>query len=204
MIVKLFQSLRQTSRNKRYRTIEALTRVESRSGVILDLGGGPASFFSALYPRPEQVILIDVDYGMVQQALDKTAVHVLVSNGENLPFADRSIDTIVCNSVLEHVERPEAMAAEIRRVGRNYFVQVPNVGFPLETHSFIPIPLYNAIPWPKVRRRLCKVFGGDYEYVSSVSYLAEPDLRRLFPDATVEYERAFGLIKSFYIYRVEA
>lgn len=204
MIKKLFQSLRRASRNKRYRTIETLTQAESRSEVILDLGGGPASFFSALYPRPEQVILIDVDYDLVQEALDKTAAHVLVATGEHLPFANQSIDMIVCNSVIEHVERPEKMAAEIRRVGRNYFVQMPNVRFPLETHSFIPIPLYNALPWVKVRRLLCTIFRGNYEYVSSVSYLAEPDLRHLFPDAIIEYERVFGLIKSFYIYHIGA
>jgi 2-polyprenyl-3-methyl-5-hydroxy-6-metoxy-1,4-benzoquinol methylase len=204
MIKKLFQSLRRVSRSKRYRKIEALTQVESRSGFVLDLGGGPASFFASLYPHPEQVILVDVDYELVHQALGKTAAHVLVANGERLPFADRSIDTIVCNSVIEHVERPEAMAAEIRRVGRNYFVQTPNDGFPLETHSLIPIPLYNAIPWVKVQRLLCAVFGGDYDYVASVSYLAESKLRSLFPDAVIEYERAFGLIKSFYIYRIKA
>ena len=203
MISKLFQSLRRFSRRNRYRTIKALTQVESRSGFILDLGGGPASFFSAIYPRPEQVILIDVDYDLVYQALERTSTHVLVANAESLPFADRSIDTIVCNSVIEHVDRPEAMASEIRRAGQSYFVQTPNSAFPLETHSFIPIPLYNLVPWIRVRRLLCKVFGANYDYVASVSYLTESKLRDLFPDAVIEYERVFGLIKSFYVYRIE-
>ena len=159
MISRLFQSLRHSSRSNRYRTIEALTQVESRTGVILDLGGGPASFFAAVYPYPEQVILIDVDLNLVQQALSKTFAHVLVANAQDLPFADRSVDTIVCNSVIEHVELPEAMATEIRRVGRSYFVQTPNGGFPWETHSHIPIPLYNLIPWARMRRLLCRPHG---------------------------------------------
>ena len=95
------------------------------------------------------------------------------------------------------------MASEIRRVGRNYFVQVPNGGFPVETHSFIPIPLYSSIPWLGVRRLLCKVFGASFEYVSSVNYMAESRLRCLFPDATIDYERVFGLIKSFYVYHLQ-
>jgi hypothetical protein len=101
------------------------------------------------------------------------------------------------------VAQPEIVASEIRRVGRNYFVQVPNGSFPLETHSLIPIPFYNAIPWLGMRRLLCKVFVTNFEYVSSVSYLSESRLRTLFPDAVIGYERAFGLTKSFYVYHLE-
>jgi SAM-dependent methyltransferase len=203
MIKKIFRSLRLFSRRKRYRSIVALTQIGSRPGFVLDLGGGPASFFSAMFPRPEQVILMDVDYDMVRQARKKTSAHILVANGERLPFADRFIDTIICNSVLEHVEQPESLASEIRRAGRNYFVQTPNGGFPLETHSFTPIPLCNAIPWLGVRWLFCKIFGANSKYLSSVNYLVEPRLRCLFSDAVIDCERVFGLIKSFYIYRVQ-
>lgn len=203
MIQTIFRSLRLFFRRNRYRSIAALTKVESRSGFVLDLGGGPASFFAAMFPHPERVILIDVDYNMVRQAQKRTSAHILVADGERLPLADRSVDTIVCNSVLEHVDQPEIMASEIRRVSRNYFVQTPNGGFPLETHSFIPIPLYNAIPWLGMRRLCCKFFGAHFEYLSSVNYLSEPRLRSLFPDAVIDYERVFGLIKSFYIYRLQ-
>ena len=93
IINKLFRSLRLFFRRNRYRSIVALTQVESRSGFVLDLGGGPASFFSAMFPRPEQMILIDVDYDIVRQAQKKTSAHLLVADGQKLPLADRSIDT---------------------------------------------------------------------------------------------------------------
>ncbi len=38
--------------------------------------------------------------------------------GERLPFKDNSFDVVVCSQVLEHVLRPEVMAAEMTRVLR--------------------------------------------------------------------------------------
>src|SRR5947209_805860 len=57
-----------------------------------------------------------------------------------LPFADREYDLVYCSSVIEHVapRRREAFAAELRRVGRGWFVQTPAVGFPIEPHSLLP------------------------------------------------------------------
>jgi SAM-dependent methyltransferase len=203
----LFQFLCFGFRERRYNLIEALTRLESRSsdpqtGFVLDLGGGPASFFAALYPHPERLLLVDVSYDLARQARARTTAHVLVADGEALPFADGSIDTVVCNSVLEHVEHPEAMASEIRRTGRNYFVQTPNGGFPLETHSFVAIPFYNLIPWEGVRQFLCTLLGANYGYVCEVRYVPPTSLGALFPEATIAHERVLGLIKSFYVYHV--
>jgi hypothetical protein len=96
------------------------------------------------------------------------------------------------------------VAAEIRRVGQSYFVQTPNGDFPLETHSFVGMPLYNHIPWQGARRLVCKLFGAKYDYVCSVRYLTEARLQSMFPKATIAHERVCGLVKSFYIYHAQA
>ncbi|MBC8512319.1 MAG: class I SAM-dependent methyltransferase, partial [Dehalococcoidia bacterium] len=198
MIRRTSGTLRQRFRQRRYLRIRDLMGIESLTGFILDLGGGPASFFAAMFPKPEQVILVDVDYNRACQAKQKqAALHVIVANGGWLPLADCSIDMTVCNSVIEHVDAPDALAAEIRRVGRGYFLQTPNGDFPLETHSFIAIPFYNYIPWVRLRRFICKIFGASFEYVDSVRYLPERRLRLLFPEATITYEKILGLKKSF-------
>ena len=176
---------------------------ESVAGFILDLGGGPASFFAAMFPSPEQVILVDVDYNLAHEGKRKqSALTVIVADGGRLPLADCSIDMTVCNSVIEHVDDPDALAAEIRRVSQGFFLQTPHEGFPLETHSFIAIPFYNSIPWIWLQRFVCKIFGANFEYVSSVRYLPEQRLKLLFPEATIAYEKVLGLKKSFYVYHL--
>ena len=57
----LFTRLRERFRRQRYQSIADSTSVEALPGFKLDLGGGPASFFAARYPRPAEVILVDVD-----------------------------------------------------------------------------------------------------------------------------------------------
>jgi SAM-dependent methyltransferase len=202
MINKLFGTLRLHFRRRRYAKIRDLLDVESMHGFVLDLGGGPASFFAAMFPRSEQVILLDIDYRVVRQAKRKLpALHAIVADAERLPLADQSIDATICNSVLEHVDDPLSVASEIRRVSQGYFVQVPNGRFPLETHPHIGIPFYPLVPWVWLRRLLCKVFGGSYEFISGVNYLQEQELQALFPSDGMSYERFFLLKKSFYIHR---
>lgn len=202
MIRKAFASLRHRSRRRRYLLIRDLARIESLEGFILDLGGGPASFFAAMFPKPDQVILVDVNINLARQAKGKQpALHAIVADGRRLPLADCSVDMTVCNSVIEHVDDPDALVAEICRASRGYFLQTPNGNFPLETHSYVPMPFYNSIPWAWLRRLISKIFGANYGYVSSVRYLSEQGLISLFPEATIAYEMAFGLKKSYYVYR---
>jgi SAM-dependent methyltransferase len=202
LIRRFFAVLRRRSRERRYRQLSHSVHIESLAGPLLDLGGGPASFFSSLFPRPSQVILIDVDPSLAQHAKQiQPGLFVITADGERLPLADQSITCTVCNSVIEHVNDPAALAAEISRVSRNFFIQTPNGRFPLETHSFIAIPFYNLIPGNRLRRLVCTLFGANFEYVNSVRYLSEQRLRMLFPDTRFIYERVLGTKKSFYIYR---
>jgi len=203
-IRKMFDSLRLRFRQRRYQQIQGLLKVENSAGFILDLGGGPASFFTAIFPRPERIILLDIAHGTVSHAKRRrSAIHAVVADGGRLPFADRSIAVVVCNSVIEHTTSPDLLASEICRIAHAFFLQTPNGGFPLETHSRVPIPLYNLIPWIGLRRLVCTVFGANFEYVDGVNYLSEPRLKSLFPRATMAYEKVLGLKKSFYIYDLD-
>jgi ubiquinone/menaquinone biosynthesis C-methylase UbiE len=201
MIRQAFDSLRQRFRQRRYLQIQDLMGIGISTGFILDLGGGPASFFAAMFPRPERIILLDVNYGLASHSKQRQpALHAIVADGRRLPLADCSIDMTICNSVIEHITTPKMLASEIRRVSQSYFLQTPNGDFPLETHSFIAIPFYNFVPWIWLRRFVSKVFGADFDYVNDVGYLPEARLKTLFPEARIAYEKVFGLKKSFYIY----
>ncbi|UCC62001.1 MAG: class I SAM-dependent methyltransferase [Anaerolineae bacterium] len=175
--------------------------VDQVKGFVLDLGGGSAGFFAAVYHKPDRIILLDVDFNLVREAKQRYPVlHFIVADGERLPVASSSMGMTVCNSVIEHVDDPDALAVEIRRVSQSYFLQTPNENFPLEMHSFVAIPFYHLIPWMWLRRFVCKIVGADYEYVSGVRYLSEQRLKQLFPEAAIAYEIFLSWKKSFYIY----
>ena len=204
MVPRILAHLRQRFRHRRYEQIQAWTQFETLPGYVLDLGGGPASFFVALFPRPERALLVDIDYDKVYQAKKRVpALSVIVADAGHLPFANRSIHATICNSVIEHVATPDALATEVRRVSKEFFLQTPNGDFPLETHSFIAIPFYNLLPSIWLRKLTCRLLKANFDYISSVRYLSEEKLKHLFPDSTVAYERVLGLKKSFYVYHRE-
>jgi SAM-dependent methyltransferase len=111
---------------------------------------------------------------------------------QGLPFADGAFELAYCSSVLEHVPpaRRERFAAEIRRVGRGWFVQTPAYSFPLEPHSLLP-----AAHWLPValRRRYWRLGAArDWE---EISLLRRSELEELFGPALPE--RVGPLAKSW-------
>jgi uncharacterized protein YbaR (Trm112 family) len=50
----------------------------------------------------------------------------VVADGQQLPFADGSFDYVIALHVLEHATEPERFAAELSRVAKAGFVQVPS------------------------------------------------------------------------------
>ena len=43
----------------------------------------------------------------------------------NMPFDDKVFDYAICSHVLEHVERPDAVIAELSRVAKAGYIEVP-------------------------------------------------------------------------------
>jgi SAM-dependent methyltransferase len=172
------------ARARRHERFFALTRL-APTARVLDVGCGSLGL-RALEP-----------------ALDITGVDVLAAPGypgpfvradpaEGLPFADRSFDLVYCSSVIEHVppERRTAFAAELRRVGRGWFVQTPARSFPIEPHSLLPGAHW--IPG-RLRRPYWRLGAtGGWE---EISLLSRAELEALFGRA--QAERIGPLVKSW-------
>lgn len=204
MVQRVFKTLRRYFRHRRYRKIQDITNIETIEGFVLDLGGGADSFFIDKLPKREHTVLMDINYKEAYQAKQKHPdLLVVVADGEQLPFSNKSVEIIISNSVIEHVNNPEKLADEIQRVSRGYFLQTPNRNFPMETHSLIAIPFLNFISQRWLRQSLCTIFGASFEYIDSVHYMSEKRLKSLFSNSTLGYEKAFGLKKSFYIYHFD-
>lgn len=217
MLWRLFRRFSRYSREKRARLFRDSFAIGPET-TILDLGGGTGAHMASILTGPARVTVADISEGDLAQAEGRGFAAVRLSGDDDvLPFGDGAFDIVFCSSVIEHVTGPKeemrwmtddrrfrtmaeqhqsAFAAEIRRVGRGYFVQTPYRYFPIESHSWLPVfvvmlPRWLMVPtirftnrfWPKGTRP-------DFQLLTRRS------MRRLFPDAAIADERVAGLTKS--------
>jgi hypothetical protein len=210
-------SLSQSWRKKRFGFfLEKLEKVK-KEGVcqILDVGG-TEDYWESMEFHPDgtfHITLVNLEISPVRNAASFTSMK---GDACDLSaFSDKQFDVVYSNSVIEHLYSKEAqrkMASEVRRVGRNYFVQTPNFYFPMEPHWVFPffqfLPFYlrvaltywfdlghykKAATWQEAKRR-----------VNEVRLMTESEMCELFPDGKVYKEMLFGLKKSVSLYRFEA
>ena len=177
---------------------------------VLDVGG-TARFWSTMPSSGRdrlQITLVNLE----RQPVDGTNMRSVAGDATNLAQCpDGAFDVVFSNSVIEHLYTFDAqrrMADELRRVGERYFVQTPNLYFPMEPHflfpgfQFFPVDLrvwlvsHFDVGWYK---RFPDRAAARAE-VESIRLLSRADLRRLFPEARIYEERFAGLVKSFVAY----
>ena len=95
LIVAVFSPVLSTNYIKRY-----LDSVDCASEIVVNLGSGCSSLSPAIlnvdiYPYPAVDLIADI---------------------QQLPFADSSVDVVICDAVIEHVRDPSAVVAEAYRV----------------------------------------------------------------------------------------
>jgi SAM-dependent methyltransferase len=96
--------------------VDRLTRSVRPDDRVLDLGAGAGELNTyALKGRVRQLVGVDLDPRVADNPLLDVGLQADIGT---LPFADASFDVVFSIYVLEHVERPDALAAEIARVLR--------------------------------------------------------------------------------------
>jgi SAM-dependent methyltransferase len=192
---------------------------------VLDLGGGSGALAGLIAQRrPDLAVTVaDVEpTRLIAQELYGFAEAALEPDGP-LPFENASFDVVLCNSVIEHVTLPKdrclhdvlpepawrtaalarqaEFAAEIRRVGRGYFVQTPHRAFPFDVHVWLPFTGWLS---HEAARRLIRVTDRFWVKKCGVAdwhLLGRRDMAALFPGGTITVERFFGLPKSLIAWR---
>lgn len=187
-------------RSRRLRRFVCRLRVEP-STTVLDLGGGE-SYWRWCDVRPQITVV-----NLTERDLRRERLPWVRADGRQLPFADHSFDVVHCNSVLEHLpdeSSRRAMAREISRVGRAYWVQTPNRWFFIDAHTLTPgfhfLPkcwqvrlARNFTVWGWLQRPTVEQARG---FIENIELLTTEDLQRLFPEAMIERERFLSLTKS--------
>jgi ubiquinone/menaquinone biosynthesis C-methylase UbiE len=151
-----------------------------------------------------KITIINIEKEKSQYSNIKT----LISDATDLSqFADKSFDVAHSNSVIEHLynfENQQKMSSEIMRVGEKYIVQTPNKYFFLEPHyllpffQFIPNKLkYSILTKTKLSRlkKWNKKFAS--RYIEEIRLLSLKDMKQLFPNSKINFEKFLGMNKSF-------
>lgn len=172
------------ARRRRHERFFALTRLPP-GGRVLDVGCGRLGL-RALEPQ------LDITGLDIAPHQGYPGPFVRADPAEGLPFAADEWDLVYCNSVIEHVPpaRRAAFAAELRRVGRGWYVQTPAWSFPLEPHALLPFAHW--LP-SRLRRHYWQLgAAGEWE---EIELLRRRELEALFGSALPE--RVGPLVKSW-------
>jgi hypothetical protein len=200
-------SLASSLRRKRFETFCRMADSFPEPVRVLDVGGYVTIWKqqTAHFGRRFRVTALNLDAPPLHTEPDFVQVR---GDARSMPqYSNQSFDLCFSNSVIEHVGTlydQLAMAHEIRRVSKAYFVQTPNRYFPLEPHFLMPFWQF----YPKAFRRiLCSRFTLGWmkrqpdpllarAEIEQVRLLNAGEMRRLFPDAEISYERIGPLTKS--------
>jgi hypothetical protein len=100
------------------------------------------------------------------------------------------------------------MAAEVRRLAPQYFVQTPNIGFPVEPHFRLPfvhwLPEQARISVLQAAGRIPRDPLKATPAVQRIALLSKSQMQALFPDAIIWPEKVLGLTKSLVAIRSAA
>ncbi len=187
---------------------------------ILDLGGGRGRHFPTHLPELRNVCIADHNPAALAFARQRFGFEtVLLDATERLPFSDKEFDIVFCSSVIEHVTGPKDLAvdlfkrdgyafrtissehqkrfaAEIRRIGKRYFVQTPNRYFPVEVHSWLPMLGYLPTHLQWAVMSITNRFWPRRDQRPDWSLLTYKEVQDLFPDAEIYREQFLGFTKS--------
>jgi SAM-dependent methyltransferase len=130
-----------------------------RGAVVIDLGcgrGNSVHVFRAVDPSVRWFGLdLEGSPDFAQRSAD---AEFLTFDGVALPFGDSSVDVVFCKQVLEHVERPHELVADVARVLR------PGSSFAGTTSHLEPYHGRSTLNWtPYGLKRLLEGAGFDVE-----------------------------------------
>ncbi|MEA2376767.1 MAG: hypothetical protein QOD13_674 [Thermoleophilaceae bacterium] len=151
---------------------------------VLDLGcgaGGSVDLFRSLEPRVQWT---GADIAHSPEVAERTRddAEFVTFDGEQLPFADASFDLVYCKQVLEHVQRPRPLIAEVARVLRpdGWFA-----GSTSQLEAFHSRSLWNYTPYGLM-------------VLADEAGLELTEVRPVIDGFTLVAWRALGTPRSFY------
>lgn len=194
--------------------IDALAEALGRDITVLDVGGTPDYWDNLGTDRIARIELLNHDATQLSRARrentpDGLFLRKLGDARDLSAYADRSVDLVHSNSVIEHVggwSDMQAMAQEMLRVGKSGWMQTPAWEFPIEPHFRAPFCHWFGKPlqaWllslsvdPSIRR-LSR--PARRRRIEGINLLSKSEVRMLFPGQQILVERVI-LAKSYVVH----
>ncbi len=147
-------------------------RITSETAV-LDLGCGRTGGIQRFWRDVRLAVGIDPDHESLADR--KGGMAVLQAGGERLPFADAAFDLVVSVWVIEHLESPEKVFAEVARVtrlGGHFIFLTPNALNPLILGNRVG----QVAPWLQ-HQLVSNIYGREKGDTFAVRYRANTTAR---------------------------
>ncbi|KQY45872.1 MULTISPECIES: class I SAM-dependent methyltransferase [Rhizobium/Agrobacterium group] len=187
------------------RQIEKLADHLGRPVSILDVGGRPDYWENVGHERISEIRLLNIDENEIDRHGLSNLFTSEIGDARDLKgYADKSVDLVHSNSVIEHVGAwPDmsAMASEMQRVGLSGWIQTPAWEFPIEPHFRLPFLHWLAPPMRRVALKLSKDYGAldvatRRYHIDRINLLSYSEVRALFPIGNIYVEK-FVFSKSY-------
>lgn len=225
-ITKIVKKLSQNARSKRADIFRRQFSI-NKNTKILDLGSENGSNINNILKKtkadPRNVYIADINSESVNEGNRLFGYQAFtIDESKPLPFPNKYFDIVFCSSVIEHVtlpkediwhsfsgadfklksfERQKKIANEIKRLGKQYFVQTPYKYYIFESHTWLPFitcfPRQLLVPFLRFSNQFwIKKTSPDW------NLLSKKDMAELFEDAILLEEKTWGLTKSIMAIRV--
>lgn len=188
---------------------------------ILDLGSEDGSHIYSILQgspfQPHNIFIADINKDSIENGHRIYGFNpVLIQESKQLPFEENFFDIVYCSSVIEHVTVPKTeiwelfsgrefrqrslqrqmeFANEIKRLGKQYFVQTPYKHFPIESHSWLPL-----VGWIPRRMLISLLKFTNKFWIKKTSpdwyLLNKKEMSALFDNARIVEEKFCGITKS--------
>jgi len=208
--------------NERFRFFLNVINIK-KGDFIVDLGGGDGSFMELFGEKKGDynILVADISKSAIEKAKKKGFKTLLLKDSGPLPFNDKEVDIIFCNSVIEHYTIPKTiiwsttngdrfksealkaqsfLASEIERTSKRYFVQTPSKSFPIESHTFFPFTEKLSRPY---QIHLIKFLNKFWVKKTSPDWylLNNSEMNFLFPNGNIIQKKWLGFSKEIIAYR---
>ena len=168
-------------------TFLSLMQPDGLNSTCLEIGGPNFIATDILAPHFNRYFILNLSKDELNNLSSNNAIVPIRGDGCQLPFANKSIDFIFCNAVIEHIPKPQRylLAQEMQRVcKKGFFISTPNYWFPFEPHYHLPF--FQYIP-EAMKRSLLRWLSIGYMNRTKDHYdlqlLARRELKMLFPNA---------------------